>query len=271
MTSDEFQAGSPALAPLALHRRGAGRPLLLVHGFQGAAADWVHVFPEPPGAGSSSQPGDEPRELIEVDLPGHGRSSADADGRFRFRRAAERLAATLEGAELAAVDAIGLSGGALTLLLLAQRHPRLLRRVVAVSATPYFPPQARDFMAAVDPEEQSEADWQAMRARHPGGDAQIRRLWQCGRDLGHSHRDVELGHVELRRIATPFLLVHGDRDPLYPLPLALQLYEGLADARLWVVPEGGHGPIFGSQAPPFRRAALEFLGAAGSQQKEARG
>jgi pimeloyl-ACP methyl ester carboxylesterase len=41
--------------------------------------------------------------------------------------------------------------------------------------------------------------------------------------------------------------------------LALELHAGIRGSHLWVVPNGGHGPIFGDQSPQFVRAALGFL------------
>ena len=55
--------------------------------------------------------------------------------------------------------------------------------------------------------------------------------------------------------------MHGDRDPLYPVELAVELFRGIPNAALWVVPNGGHGPIFGEQAAPFVRTATAFLAA----------
>jgi pimeloyl-ACP methyl ester carboxylesterase len=63
----------------------------------------------------------------------------------------------------------------------------------------------------------------------------------------------------LSTIAARTLIVHGDRDPLYPVELAVELFRNIPNAALWVVPNGGHGPIFGEQAPPFAAAALSFL------------
>ncbi len=53
--------------------------------------------------------------------------------------------------------------------------------------------------------------------------------------------------------------MHGDRDPLYPVEQAVELLRGIPNASLWVVPNGGHGPIFGEQAAPFVRTATAFL------------
>ena len=55
------------------------------------------------------------------------------------------------------------------------------------------------------------------------------------------------------------LLVAGDRDPLYPVELAVELYRGLPRASLWVVPDGGHSPVFGAVAPEFARHAARFF------------
>ncbi|WP_254625004.1 alpha/beta fold hydrolase [Myxococcus sp. CA051A] len=55
------------------------------------------------------------------------------------------------------------------------------------------------------------------------------------------------------------LLVQGDQDPLYPLELSVELYRAIPASRLWVVPGGGHGPIFGEQREDFARTALAFL------------
>lgn len=53
----------------------------------------------------------------------------------------------------------------------------------------------------------------------------------------------------------------GDRDPLYPVELAVELFRGIRDSALWVVPGGGHGPIFLSERDAFVRVATPFLAA----------
>ena len=59
------------------------------------------------------------------------------------------------------------------------------------------------------------------------------------------------------------LIVHGDRDPLYPVELALEMYRAIRSSALWVVPNGGHGPVFGPLAAPFVETALAHLKSAG--------
>ena len=55
----------------------------------------------------------------------------------------------------------------------------------------------------------------------------------------------------------------GDRDPLYPVEMALDIYRAIPSSALWVVPNGGHGPIFFAAAPQFVQTALSFLRAQG--------
>ena len=51
----------------------------------------------------------------------------------------------------------------------------------------------------------------------------------------------------------------GDRDPLYPVEMAVDMYRAIPRSALWVVPKGGHGPIFFDAAPQFGQTALSFL------------
>jgi pimeloyl-ACP methyl ester carboxylesterase len=63
----------------------------------------------------------------------------------------------------------------------------------------------------------------------------------------------------LAAITADTLIVFGDRDPLYPVSLACELKRTIPRSWLWVVPNGGHGPVFGPAAPLFVDTALEFL------------
>ena len=91
------------------------------------------------------------------------------------------------------------------------------------------------------------------------GDDQIRMLFDQMRGLKDSHDDMAFTPPLLATIAARTLIVHGDRDPLYPVELALEMYRAIPSSALWVVPNGGHGPIFGALAAPFVTAALTHL------------
>jgi pimeloyl-ACP methyl ester carboxylesterase len=232
-----------------LEERGDGAPLLLLHGGTGIGADWNLVFPAGGPAGA---------RVIIPDLRGHGRSTNPSRA-FTFRQAADDVLAMLDHLGVERVKAIGLSMGAKTLLHLATRHPSRIDAMVLVSATPYFPAPARAAMAQLSVDAFSDADWATQRLRHPQGDDQIRMLFEQMRALKDSYDDMAFTPPLLATITARTLIVHGDRDPLYPVELALEMYRSIPGSALWVVPNGGHGPIFGPLAAPFAETALAFL------------
>jgi len=229
--------------------RGDGEPLLLLHGGSGIGADWALVFPaDPPGY-----------RLVVPDLRGHGRST-NPSRQFSFRQCARDVIALLDVLEIDRVRAIGVSMGAKTLLHAATEQPDRITAMVLVSATPYFPQPMRAIAATFDPAALTERELAPLRQRHVHGDDQIRALWEMTRAFATSYDDMAFTPPLLATIRARTLVVHGDRDPLYPVELALELYRGIPDAALWVVPNGGHGPVFGAMAPRFVATAMEFLG-----------
>lgn len=245
MTSDTVALNG---IELYYQRRGAGEPLLLLHGFSGCAADW-NPFLARFGEG---------RDVIVPELRGHGRSTGEAMP-FTFRQAALDVCALLDHLKVSRCDAIGVSGGAKTLLHVATLQPSRIRRMVLVSAAPYFPPQARALMTQYSEGKHSEEEWQLMRSRHPRGDAQIRALWAQPKNFANDTDDMNFTAQRLATITAETLIVHGDRDPFYPVELALEMYRAIPHSALWVVPNGGHGPISGDMAKPFTAAVKAFM------------
>jgi pimeloyl-ACP methyl ester carboxylesterase len=231
--------------------RGDGAPLLLLHGGTGIGADWKHVFTVGDPAGV---------RVIVPDLRGHGRST-NAPGVLTFAQIAKDVLALLDHLGIARASAIGMSAGAKTLLHAATQQPDRIGAMVLVSATPRFPDQARAAMAQLSVDTLSDADWTMHRQRHVHGDDQIRLLFAQMRGLKDDDTDMAFTPPQLATITARTLIVHGDRDPLYPVELALEMYRAIPKAELWVVRNGGHGPIFGPQAAAFREAALAFLAA----------
>jgi hypothetical protein len=41
--------------------------------------------------------------------------------------------------------------------------------------------------------------------------------------------------------------------------MAMELYRSIPQSALWIVPNGGHGPIFGPMAAPFTQTAMAYL------------
>jgi pimeloyl-ACP methyl ester carboxylesterase len=174
-------------------------PVVLVHGFASSSehgwgpAGWVEMLRE---AG---------REVIAIDLPGHGtapRSTDPAD----YADAAATVAAAF--ADRGSVDAVGFSAGARILLEIAARGLASFERLAVMG----IGPAVLDVREAV-PFSIDNADPTDVRARLFRGLAR-----SAGNDLeplaAFAGRAVEpLTAVELAAITCEVLVVTGERDP----------------------------------------------------------
>ena len=121
---------------------GTGRPLVLLHGAFMSAT----VYPALA----------ESRQVIAVDLQGHGRT-ADIDRPFTFAQMADDTAALLKQLKIGQTDIFGYSMGAKVGLAMAIRHPELVRRL-AIYGTTYksfeesFSIDVLEFFKKVTPE-----------------------------------------------------------------------------------------------------------------------
>lgn len=228
--------------------RGEGEPLVLLHGGGGVGANWRLIFKEPPDG----------YRLIVPDLRGHGRST-NPSMEFTFRQSALDVFALLDHLGIERFKAAGMSMGAKTLLHMATQQPAQVEAMVLVSAAPYFPEQARAIMRQVGISEHTEAEWRQMREWHKHGDEQIRALWGLANAFKDSYTDMNFTPPYLSTITARTLIVHGDRDPLYPVKLAIEMYAAIPRSYLWVIPNGGHGPIFGDMAAQFTETSSAFL------------
>src|SRR5215467_6484612 len=228
--------------------RGEGEPLVLLHGGTGIGADWALIFKDPP----------KDYRLVVPDLRGHGRST-NPSLKFTIRQSALDVFALLDQLEVDRFKAIGMSLGAKTLLHMATRQPSRVEAMVLVSAAHYFPEQARAVMRQMTPEGHTDEEWEFMRRRHKHGDEQIRALWRMSNAFKDSYDDMNFTPPLLSTIIARTLIVHGDRDPLYPVEMAVELYSSIPQSYLWVIPNGGHGPIFVDLAGGFAETALAFL------------
>lgn len=91
-------------------RHGAGKPLLLVHGLGSSRGGWRPILPALAAA----------RELIAIDLPGHGASPAEPDS-GSFAGLARSLDEWMVAEGLAGIDMVGSSLGARLVLEMSRR------------------------------------------------------------------------------------------------------------------------------------------------------
>jgi len=196
--------------------------------------------------------------LILPDARGHGRST-NPQRAITHRQCAADILTLLDHLGIGRCKAIGLSMGGNILLHMATMQPNRIEAMVVVSATMHFPEQARAIMRQVPVENQSPQEWEAMRKRHRLGDDQIVALWEWQRSMKDSFDDMNFTPAVLGRIKAATLIVYGDRDFLYPVEMAIEMYRAIPHSALWVVPNGGHGPVFLDAASQFVQTTLAFF------------
>jgi pimeloyl-ACP methyl ester carboxylesterase len=226
---------------------GNGEPFLLLHGFSGSSQDWM---------ASATEWGAE-FQLIVPDLRGHGRSSV-LSRPFRHEEAASDMLGLLDHLGIGSCKGVGVSGGGNVLLHMATKQPERVKAMVLVSATPYFPAQARTIMGQY-PDRMPEQQWEVLRKRHPGGDAQIKALLASTKAFATSYDDMNFTPPYLSTIQARTLIVQGDRDPLYPVEISVEMARAIRQSSLWIIPNAGHGPVIGERWPEFLKTAAAFL------------
>ena len=92
------------------HTRGSGRKLLLVHGLGGSWKSWLPILPIL----------SEQRQVIMIDLPGHGASPAGSDS-GTFHGLADSLESYIRENNLQSADMAGVSLGGRLVLEMARR------------------------------------------------------------------------------------------------------------------------------------------------------
>ena len=226
---------------------GTGEPLLLLHGFSGSSQDWIPSLEQ---WGTQFQ-------LILPDLRGHGRSGILSKP-FRHDEAAMDLLALLDHLGIRTCKAVGISGGGNVLLHMATKQSARITAMVLVSATPYFPAQARTVMSAYA-DNLPEQQWEILRRRHPGGDEQVQTILASTKAFATSYDDLNFTPPLLSTIQARTLIIQGDRDPLYPAELSVEMARAIPRSRLWIIPNAGHGPVIGTRWPESLRTSSAFF------------
>ena len=145
----------------------------------------------------------------------------------------------------------------MTLLHMATAQPERVEAMVLIGATSYFPEQAREIMRASTPESLS---W-ILEEAHSRGLEQARELVSQLLAFNDIYDDMNFTPPYLSTITASTLIVHGDRDPFFPVSIPVEEYEAIPNSYLWIVPNGGHVPLLGSERgrTMFSEFVLDFL------------
>jgi pimeloyl-ACP methyl ester carboxylesterase len=158
----------------------------------------------------------------------------------------------------------GQSSGGMLLLTLALEAPDLAAALVLSGVTHRLNPsdevRARNARLTPDDFLRESDDPGKLVARHsPQGPDAWRAVVAAFYAVSSHAPGEDFPEPEaLRGIAAPTLIVHGDRDPFFPVAIPAELYGLLPDAELCILPRTGHGPPMERPAW-FNPIALDFL------------
>jgi pimeloyl-ACP methyl ester carboxylesterase len=242
---------------------GHGEPVLLLHGGLGSLDMFRGtVLPELAKT----------REVIAVDLQGHGRTSL-GDRKISIIDMGDDMAALLDKLGYQQVDAFGYSMGAGVAFRLAVQHPKQVRRLVLLSASysqdgfyPEMLPMQSQMSGAMAPMMKETPMYQAYVAVAPNPGDFPKLLDRMGEAMRQPYNWAE----DVKKLEMPVMLVWGDSD-MFRLEHEVEFYKllggGQRDAgwqrehmsknRMAILPNVTHYDAF--MSPALVPTVLPFL------------
>jgi pimeloyl-ACP methyl ester carboxylesterase len=166
--------------------------------------------------------------IVAPDQVGQGHTPP-VPGPLSYTHMMQDTVAVLQQLKLRDVDIMGFSDGGILALMLAVRHPELVRRLVISGVN-------------IAPEGLTDEEREGLRAadspRPKTIDEKLTKLWLS------SPTTSELSLALLATIHKPVLVISGDRDAI-TLEHTLQIYRALPQAELCVLPGTDHGTFSG--------------------------
>ncbi|MFI1093200.1 alpha/beta fold hydrolase [Streptomyces sp. NPDC020917] len=230
--------------------------LLLIHGSASSTLSWQALVPLLTGC----------HRVIGIDLLGHGRSAAPADGDYSVPAQARTVAEAMDRLGVQRAVVVGHSSGGYTAVALAEQRPDLVTALALINTGPSLDAFLAPASAVIDP------------TRWPPTDEQIRRFASSAFHTGYEMpqefvdelRGIDLHAVtvamregvaylsprtlpeRLPALGKPLQVVFGDQDQRWR-PSSAADYRAVPGARVAWLRGSGHTPIL---EDPVGTAAL---------------
>jgi pimeloyl-ACP methyl ester carboxylesterase len=211
------------------------------------------------------------RNVLALDLPGHGRSEGPPIPTIAGM--ADWIFSVLDAQEIASASIVGHSMGALVALEAANRRPERVERIACIGVA--YPMKVSEaFLEAARNNEQTAFDMETIwghAAQVPLGGNPNPGMWMYGDTLarlarlapGVLYSDLKACNdysCDFAGVRCPVLLVLGKRDVMTPPRAAASLVQKLSNAKTELVELSGHSLM--AEAPDATLDALvQFFGA----------
>lgn len=251
-----------------IHGSG-GVPLLLLHGALTTIEMWGEFLSTPART----------RQVIAVEFQAHGRT-ADIDRPFSYEQFADDAAALLRHIGVGPVDVFGYSLGAGAALQLVIRHPDLVRKLVAASAsfnTEGVYPEVWEGIKEMQPEMLDQSPMHEA-YQSPMHEAYLKVAPNPNDWATLIKRQVQLDSEEfawpaeaIRAITAPTFLIFGDSDIVRPEHVAEMFrllgggvpgdFQAMPNAQLAILPGTTHVGVIVERASWVLPMIIAFLDA----------
>ena len=224
-----------------IHGADTGTPLVVLHGAYMSIVTMGEFVPRLA----------ETRQVIAVELQGHGRTADIPERPFSYEQLADDVAALMEEIGVERADIFGYSLGGNTALQLAIRHPERVRKLVVASAaynTGAYHPGFFEMVETITPElfagTPIEAEYRQLAPNPDYFPRLVEKLVQLERDT------EDWPAEDIHGIESPTLIIIGDSDAVTP-EHAVDMFRlrgggvngdltGLPNAQLAVLPGTTH-------------------------------
>lgn len=253
MRGEFVDVGGTRLYYYAAGTRGAGEPIVLIHGFPTSSHLWRDVVPLLPDG----------RRVVVLDLLGYGRSDRPQNHDLSLKGHAERVVALLDALRISYAAIVGHDMGGGIAQYLAVRHPTRVERLCLIDSVGFdeWPTrQIRMAKATLPLTRHLPTTWilSALRSEmergYPGEARGARSIDIYIRPFcSPEGRDVLVGHLEaldpaetvalaprLAEIMAPTAVITGAHDPFLPPTVAKQLHEAIPGSTLDIIPDVRH-------------------------------
>lgn len=250
--------------------RGAGEPIVFLHGFPSSGHLWSSVVPLLPAG----------HRIVVLDLLGYGRSDRPQGRPVTVRGHADRVIELFDALGIDQACVVGHDVGGGIAQWLAVRHPHRVSRLCLVDSVGFdcWPTRAVKLARAMLPLTRPlPATWMLSVLRpdllrgyadHDRGARSVELYVRPfaspeGRDAFHEHllalesSDTESLAPHLRDIVAPTAIVWGQHDPFLPVAIARRLRDAIPGATLEVVRDARH--FVPEEAPRAVADAVEAL------------
>ena len=227
---------------------GSGVPLLLLHGGFGSIHDFQYVIPKFA----------KHFKVIAVDSPGHGRS--EQSDSLSFELMTDYYSKIIDKLKLDSVYVLGYSDGGITGLLLAEKRPDKVKKVIASGANSRMDgikPEVLDYIKLVNPTfiETYQKEWlEDYKSKSPNKDKWEKFITDMTKMYSN---ETLITDSILSNIKAKVLLVFGDRD-VVKLEHGIEMYQKISGSQLCILPNTPH-EVFSANPDLICDIGIKFL------------